>query len=280
MTLKEKTDLITKNLETDKVIKLFLDLGANEVENRENYLVTQTVCHNSDASLASKKLYYYKDTHLFMCYTECGGMNIFNFLRHYYEVRNIGYNWYHDVFKVAEKCSVDNVFTQEDQVSVERKKDRYKYNTVIDLPEYKDGVLDVFTKYYPVEWLQDGISKETMDKFNILYSVPQNKIIIPHYDVNNRLVGIRGRALNPWEIEKGKYMPVEIEGKWYKHRLSLNLYGLNFTKNNIKNYGICYVFEGEKSVLQMDSFDMPNCSVAVCGSNFNKFQMKILMKEC
>lgn len=56
--------------------------------------------------------------------------------------------------------------------------------------------------------------------------------------MNGNLVGIRGRALSEWEVENvGKYMPVQIEQKWYSHRLSLNLYGLNHTKVNIQNMG-------------------------------------------
>ena len=30
----------------------------------------------------------------------------------------------------------------------------------------------------------------------------------------------------------------------------------------------------------MDGFSIPNCSAAVCGSNFNKYQLNILMKFC
>lgn len=32
--------------------------------------------------------------------------------------------------------------------------------------------------------------------------------------------------------------------------------------------------------MQMDSFNIPNCAVAICGSNFNKYQLKLLMKYC
>ena len=120
-----------------------------------------------------------------------------------------------------------------------------------------------------------------MDKFNIRFSPVQNKIIIPHYDVGGRLVGIRGRALNKDDIENwGKYMPVQIEGKWYSHPLSLNLYGLNMTKENIKTTGIAYLFEAEKSVLQMDSFSIYNCAAAVCGSKLNKYALDILIRTC
>ena len=30
----------------------------------------------------------------------------------------------------------------------------------------------------------------------------------------------------------------------------------------------------------MERFNIPNCGVAVCGSNFNKYQLNILMREC
>jgi DNA primase len=120
-----------------------------------------------------------------------------------------------------------------------------------------------------------------MDRFDISYSISQNKIIIPHYDLLGRLVGIRGRALNEWEIENiGKYAPIQIEGVWYKHPLSMNLYGLDKTFMDVRRNGICYLFESEKSVLQMNGFSIPNCSAAVCGSNFNKYQLNILMKFC
>ena len=142
-------------------------------------------------------------------------------------------------------------------------------------------VLDCFVQTYPQEWLDDGISKKTMDRFNISYSISQNKIIIPHYDILGRLVGIRGRALNDWEVENiGKYAPIQVEGIWYKHPLSMNLYGLDRTFMDIRRNGVCYLFESEKSVLQMDGFSIPNCSAAVCGSNFNKYQLNILMKFC
>ncbi len=227
------------------------------------------------------KLYFYKDNKIFFCYTECEGMNIFQFLKIYYEHRNIDYDWYDDIFRVAENCSTTRDFIEIKTELKERKAEKYSKRESIELPVVPEGILQVFTKYYPVEWLKDGISKEAMDKFNILYSISQNKIIIPHYDINNHLVGIRGRALNPWEVEAGaKYMPVEIEGTWYKHKLSLNLYGLNKTKEAIKENGIVYLFESEKSVLQMESFSIPNCAVAVCGSNFNKYSLNILLKEC
>ena len=75
-------------------------------------------------------------------------------------------------------------------------------------------------------------------------------------------------------------MPVQIENTWYKHPLSMNLYGLYQNKDTIRRHRICYLFESEKSVLQLESFNIPNCGVAVCGSQFNKYQLYLLMKQC
>ena len=44
------------------------------------------------------------------------------------------------------------------------------------------------------EWIEDGISYEIMKVYNILYSISRNKIVIPHYDAENNLIGIRGRT--------------------------------------------------------------------------------------
>ena len=271
---------IIEQLDIEK-IKDLLDQMDVPYQEKESYLVMPTVCHNEDADEASWKLYYYKNNHIFYCYTNCQSMSIFKFLKNYYETRNQDFDWYEDIYKVILDCSNYKQIDSFAPKKYKSKKNRYVYKEIPKLQTYPNGILDCFMKFYPPEWLNDGISEQTMDKFNIRYSTIHNKIIIPHYNINNELVGIRGRALNEWEIENiGKYMPVQIEGKWYSHPLSLNLYGLNFTKNNIKKNRICYIFESEKSVMQCDGFQMDNCAAAVCGSQLNKWQVKILIKEC
>lgn len=271
---------IIEQLNTDKIIDLMERLGVETYVRRPGYVIFPTICHNEDPAQASMKLYYYENNHIFYCYTNCQSMSIFKFLKHYYECRNISFDWYEDIYKVVLDCSNFRLAAP-GHVTYKSIRDQYRRPEHIQLPTYSEGILNTFTKFYPPEWLNDGISKTAMDKFNILYSIPQNKIIIPHYNIDNKLVGVRGRALNPWEVENiGKYMPVQIEGKWYSHPLSLNLYGLNKTKENIKKTGICFIFEAEKSVLQIDSFDRLNCAAAVCGSQFNKFALKILIQNC
>lgn len=274
---------IIDNLSEEKIIQLMNQLGATRYKETSEAIIFPTICHNTDEHNASMKLYYYKNNKFFYCYTSCDGMSIFKFLQHYYEARNIEYNWYTDIFEVAKSCStaisIDSVNFVKPRENLKEKFGNKR--EIVVLPEIRKNVLDCFTKEYPVEWLNDGISREAMDKFNILYSISQNKIIIPHYDANNRLVGIRGRALNEEEVQLvGKYAPIKLENTWYSHKLSMNLYGLNENKENIKSTGVCLLVESEKAVLQVESFKMKNCCVAVCGSNFNIYQLKLLLKTC
>ena len=273
---------IIDNLDINSIVELMKKLGADRYEEKEKFFIFPTICHNINSAEASMKLYLYKDTKLFVCYTEDGNMSIFKFLKTYYETRQIEYDWFEDIYNVVLNCGNFRPKEGFDTIQYQSLKERYRVKKKnVELQQYSNGILDMFMKNYPVEWLNDGISRRAMDKYNIKYSVSQNKIIIPHYDINNNLIGIRGRALNEWEIENiGKYMPIQIEKKWYTHPLSLNLYGLNHTKENIKKYGICYIGEAEKFCLQSESFSFPNCSCAVCGSQFNKYQLDILMKNC
>ena len=271
---------IVKDLKDEEVIRLMYELGADRHEETDNYIIFPTICHNENATEASMKLYYYKDTHLLYCYTEDGPMSIYKFLENYYKTRNIEYNWGQDILKVVFQCSAATELTTKKTIFKQSLKDKYRKRQSIQLAAYSPNVLESFVKQYPIEWLEDNISAGAMDKYNIRYSISQNKIIIPHYDINNRLVGIRGRALNESEIAYAKYAPVKIEDIVYKHKLSLNLYGLNHNWKNIKELGICYIAESEKAVLQSELFGEKNCTVAICGSSLNIYQIKLLMQHC
>lgn len=249
-------------------------------------LIMPTVCHNRDENSASWKLYFYKVNKQFYCYTECGAMSVFKFVEHYYQAREIEYNWYEDVYYFVSRY-INNFgeseFYFENQSAYASEKESFVLGGAQNkqLPEYDSHILDTYIDYAAPEWLKDGISVEAMRKFGIKYSISQNKIIIPHRDINGRLVGIRGRALNEEEIDiVGKYAPLHDNGTLYNHPLSLNLYGLYENKENIKRSKICFIFEGEKSVLISESFHRPNCSVAVCGSNLNIHALKLLLKNC
>lgn len=162
-----------------------------------------------------------------------------------------------------------------DWINKHKKKD--KLNTT--LPEYDSKVMDVFLPYPHEEWLDEGISYETQQKFNIAYYMKDERIVMPHYDIDNRLIGIRGRAMKEEDIEAGKkYMPLTVEKRLYNHQLMFNLYGLHKTKHAISRIRKAFIFEGEKSVLKCEDFyGEDNFSVAVCSSNITNFHRDMLI---
>lgn len=272
---------IQENLTPARVIELVTNLGSDTYIEKEEYIQFKTICHNENPEDASLKLYYYKKNKKFHCYTDCGdNFNIFELFKRRYELLGIKYNFYKDiVLVIAGDYQPDK---QEGFYNIYNS-DFNKFNTNnsdIDIPKLNPSILNPFCFYPTYEWLKDGISEKSMRLFGIKYSIDQNKIIIPHYDNEGYLIGVRGRALNEEDLELGKYMPVQIEGKMYAHPLSYNLYGLNFIKENIRKRKMAIIVEAEKSVLQYDTMfgHNNNICVAACGSNISNYQIEILLK--
>lgn len=263
-------------------VKDFLEsLGVDQIEVNEEkqYLICPTICHNPLHEAESMKLYWYQNNKIFRCYTECNeAMSIFELYKRYMEL-----NYYTVTLDEAEnyvKQFLKHIVSAaKPHMKFAELVTKYQYTTQIPvLTEYPKGALDCFIKYYHPSWLKDGITKEAMDKFDIRFSVTQNKIIIPHYDINGRLVGIRGRAIDPQEIEEfGKYRPVQIGDILYTYPLQFNLYGIYEHQQGIRARRSAIIAEGEKSVILDNEYygEYSNC-VACCGSTFNKYQISLL----
>lgn len=273
---------LANQISPEKIIELVTELGSDEYIDKDNYIIFKTICHNIDPSDASMKLYYYKKNKKFHCYTDCGdNFNIFTLFERRYKLLGVEYNFYKDiVLKIANGQKIqlkdDNFYDVYKSIYGDYKSDKPEIHFNILNP----NLLNIFTFVATPEWLNDGISEEVMKQYNIKYSIEQNKIIIPHYDINNNLIGIRGRALNEEDIAIGKYMPVQIEGIIYSHPLMYNLYGLNIVKDNIKKYKMAIVAESEKSTMQYATMfgKEKNICVACCGSSFHNYQLELLLK--
>ncbi len=264
-------------------VKNFLEsLGVTQIMVNEDkqYLVCPTICHNPINEAESMKLYWYQNNKIFRCYTECNeAMSIFRLYQKY-----MALNHYPVTIEEAEeyvKQCLKHIVINTNKVSYNYELDLNKYqfnNNIPILDEYPKEVLSYFTHYYHPTWLRDGITPEAMDKFHIGFSLGQNKIIIPHFDINGRLIGIRGRTLDKKEAEAyGKYRPLQIGKITYAHPLQFNLYGIHEHQNGIKMRRQAIIAEAEKSVLLDDGYygDLSNC-VACCGSTFNKYHISLL----
>ena len=117
-----------------------------------------------------------------------------------------------------------------------------------------------------------------MDKFKVCFCISQNKIVIPHFDIRGRLIGIRARTLDEEEISLfGKYRPIQIGDVLYSHPLQFNLYGIYEHQEGIRLRRSAIIVEGEKSVLLDEGYyGQYSNAVACCGSTFNKYHVSML----
>lgn len=278
MTARELKERLTE----EDIRKLLCEMGAVFYYEDEKFWITDTVCHHGE----KPKLYFYKDSMSFHCYTECGQMDVIGVVMGYkgYEktefqkaidwiCARLGIGSYACGFGAREGIS-DWEFIRQ------YKRNRKKGGGTPGIPAYDAKILGAFQDFFYKGWMDEGISAESMKKYGIKYCTWQQKIIIPHYDANGRLVGIRTRALDDAEAELfGKYSPFRIGKKIYNHPLGENLYGLDKNLKAIRKKRKIMLVEGEKSVLQADTmFGMDNFTVALCGNNLTDSQKWILVR--
>ena len=290
---------LKNSLSIEQVARYLEEFDADP-EIKNDIIVSRTVCHNR-CGCGSHKLYYYGNTGLFKCYTDCGGeaWDIFELTRKVLSREkpkaredsdwNLpeAIDYVAQYFHFAPNQKVDNYLLDiEDELEIFQKYDRIKdidINTQqIELKAYDDTFLKHLPHPIIQPWIDEGISKEVMDSAGICYDPKNQGIVIPHYDINNRLIGIRERTLIAEQAEQyGKYMPAKIAGKMYNHPLSFNIYNLNHCKDNIARMKKVFVFEGEKSCLKYRTMfgEDNDLSVAICGSSFINYQAWLLIQQ-
>lgn len=141
-------------------------------------------------------------------------------------------------------------------------------------------------KTYPIErlkeytgrlntlWLEDNISLQTQELFDIGLDFETNRIAIGWKDVNSELVGIMGR-LNKKELtdKDTKYLPIIPFNK------SKVLYGLDVNYSDILDNGTIIIVESEKSVLRGYELGYRNI-VALGGNNISERQAALIKSLC
>lgn len=241
---------------------------------RDGVIVSRTVSHGG----SSNKLYYYENTQLFVDYTDGGGS--FDLFELVSRVQNLPLNdaiWFVMSFLHIDGCDMLND-TVDDWDTFDRYKsiDEVKSLERIEFKALDAGLLDHYPSPVIVPWVNEHISYQAQTDFNIKFNPIDGSILIPHYDIDGNLIGIRKRAVMEDDIAWGKYRPAVIGGKARNHPIGFNLYGIDKAKQAIKDTGIAIVAEAEKSVLQSHSYGVQQ-TVACCGSSISMHQLKLLL---
>lgn len=253
-------DNIKNSLTIEQIDTLVSELGGEPIREGD-VLRCRTICHNGN----QHKLYYYDNTKLFRCYTDCGEtFDIYELVRkvktreepHSEREDNqwllpeaIDYVARYFGFSPNQRNYDSNYQSQEDWKilnNYDRIKDININTQIVKLKAYKEDVLKNLPQPIIKPWVDEGISIDVMKAVGIRYNPINASIIIPHRDINNRLVGIRERTLVKDNEIFGKYRPAKINRVLYNHPLSFNLYNINRSKDNIKAMKRAFVFEGKR----------------------------------
>lgn len=285
-------ELILSSLTKEDVIKICMALGSSYPKQDNNgNLIFQSICHGSD----SWKLYYYctdidYKKHIFHCYSRCSdSFNIVELVIRANRTQGKTITWYKALYYIAK--TTGKIFTGESKEETKtsvitdfnwiNRLQQIKKNkkSIPNLSEISENILEVFYYAPHQDWLNDNISREALSRYEIGYYGLTNQITIPHRDMNNRLIGIRGRFLDQEDIETiGKYVPLQINGRTLSHSLGSNLYGINVVQDKIKTIKKAMVVEAEKSCMQAYSyFGEDSFVIATCGSSITRTQIKLLL---
>ena len=286
-------DEIKEKLSIEMVFEMVQEFGGDPYMTEFGFIST-TICHNAPGE-GSRKLYYYENTKLFRCYTGCDSyFDIFELLSKIKLLSQPDSNWtlYDSVKWVAARYGWGPtvIEAESDVPNLADWKILEKYEKIeslqiaapkmVILPEYDAAILNNLT--YPIiaDWENEGITREVIQHNLIGYYPVNDQITIPHFDINGRFIGLRGRTLIDADAELyGKYRPLVVGRQMYNHPLGLNLYNLNNSQENIKKVKKVIVFEGEKSCLLYQSYFgiSSDISVACCGSSISSIQLMELV---
>jgi len=301
---KEYLEEIKNNLTVDQIYHLLVDLGGEPQLYEPTVIISRTICHNPPGQ-GSFKLYYYDNTKLFKCYTQCDDtFDVFqlilkvktlaksritywskegveetrewalpdalNYILSYFGIEGKNENFSEEQTNLPDN---DYLFKKLKNQSLKTDK-----KTTVSLKKYDGFFLKNLPRPRILPWEREGITQEAMTAHGICFDPVHQGIVIPHYDINGDLVGIRERTLIKEQETYGKYRPAILNGQMFNHPLSFNLYNINVSKENIKAIKKAIVFEGEKSCLLYGSyFGVENdISVATCGSNLINYQFELL----
>ena len=227
--------------------------------------MSSTICHNP-AGEGSRKLYYYSNSGLFQCFTNCGSFDIFELI---IKVFNIQYDKEIDLnaairyvaakFGIAGEYVVEDDSTEDWRIfeSYSRIQEIEDKDYSVQLKEYDSTILNNLNYNIIIQpWLDEGISQEVIDYTHIGYYPGADQITIPHYDALGRFVGLRGRAMAEEDAERwGKYRPIRLNKvTQFNHPLGMNLYGLNWAKDTIPILNKAIIFESERKNIALVHF--------------------------
>lgn len=275
--------LLKSKLTEKDIVQIVNKLGGELRSENANEMIFDSITYDTVANTHKPKLYCYKSNFTFVeFHISMDTFDIFELVKERKRLLGERYSFIDCMKFVCDCVGIDynsDTIVNNKSSFINSNLKRFMTNSNgSDLTVYDDKILDKFEHWYHQSWIDDHISIETMDKYNILYYDYGNQIIIPCYNTDNELIGIRARNLDP--NANAKYIPYQdLNGTWYKFNVGSTFYGLNYTAPNIAKLKKVIICESEKSVLQSETyFGDNNIVVGMYGSAMTKTKRNMLLE--
>ena len=266
--------------------KLFKALNIPIYTKGYKYWTLYTACHNRDPYKGSPKLLFYHDTGMFQCLTQCScSFDIITLTQKRLKLLSKPCSFVDAINFIIETTGLEidtvkriNKPNLCDWSGLE-KFIRFR-STGSTLEPYDKSILNQLNHSVPQQWLDEGISLDTMLKYQIRYYERSQATAIPCFNRSGELIGIRCRHWRPDEIEQGKYRPLSLlDGTSYKFPTNQVFYGINYNAPEIERTSTAVLVEGEKTVLKFDTiYNEKSVALAMYGKNLGLQRRNQLIK--
>lgn len=266
--------------------KLFKALNIPIYTKGYKYWTLYTACHNRDPYKGSPKLLFYHDTGMFQCLTQCScSFDIITLTQKRLKLLSKPCSFVDAINFIIETTGLEidtvkriNKPNLCDWSGLE-KFIRFR-STGSTLEPYDKSILNQLNHSVPQQWLDEGISLDTMLKYQIRYYERSQATAIPCFNRSGELIGIRCRHWRPDEIEQGKYRPLLLlDGTSYKFPTNQVFYGINYNAPEIERTSTAVLVEGEKTVLKFDTiYNEKSVALAMYGKNLGLQRRNQLIK--
>lgn len=216
-----------------------------------------------------------RETNNFYDFSSGIGGNVFTFTKHYYGCSS---KEAVDILSKYVGCDRTNIVQRKKlaaTVICKRFKPQSHHKKISSGSTYPENCMEKYEKRDDklAAWELEGISRKSLDKFQVYYDCFSDRLVYPIRNFDGKIVNIGGRTLDPLWKEKKLRKYTYFSG-WGEMNV---IYGLFENLNEILKKREIIIFEGCKSVLIADTWDIHNCG-ALLTSHLNPQQLKLLVK--
>lgn len=215
---------------------------------------------------------------IFYCFSTGKGGNILNFIMEYYHI-----NFKSALEKLCKYLNYDiNNIPKTPSLIRIAKKFNYDNQEKFFIPiKFKNDVMEQYIKEPIKEWLDEGISQQSLDKYQVRYDKKDNRIVFPIWNNEGNIIAISGRTLYEDFKERNKTLPPNKKIRKYTYYGDIGttyfFYGFWQNQKYIYEKNEILIFEGAKSVMKSEDYGFYN-AVASMTDKLSPEQIKSLIK--